>query len=68
MKFILFPEEIDASSPIGGKARALAELSQAELQVPPWFVVLPDAFQASLTPSRTPCLNPPERPTRFVAL
>lgn len=32
--------------PIGGKARALAALGHAGLPVPPWFVVLPDAFTA----------------------
>jgi pyruvate,water dikinase len=57
VKFILFPEEIEASSPVGGKARALAELTQAELQVPPWFVVLPAAFDASLTPEQRAALQ-----------
>ena len=57
MKLILFPDEIEASSPVGGKARALAELTQAELQVPPWFVILPDAFEASLTPAQNAALQ-----------
>jgi len=52
VKFILFPDEIEASSPVGGKARALAQLHQAELQVPSWFVILPGAFEASLTPEQ----------------
>jgi pyruvate,water dikinase len=50
MAFVLTPEEIDPSSPVGGKARALAELSQAELPIPPWFAILPAAFHASLAP------------------
>lgn len=41
---------IDAGTPVGGKARALAELSNAGLPVPPWFVVLPCAFAASVPP------------------
>jgi pyruvate,water dikinase len=57
VKFILFPEEIDVSSPVGGKARALAELSQAELKVPAWFVILPEAFYASLTPEQDAALK-----------
>jgi phosphohistidine swiveling domain-containing protein len=43
--------EIDAATPVGGKARALAELANAGLPVPTWFVVLPSAFDASVTPA-----------------
>jgi phosphoenolpyruvate synthase/pyruvate phosphate dikinase len=57
VKFILFPEEIEAFSPVGGKARSLAELTQAEIQVPEWFVILPEAFEASLTPEQTAALQ-----------
>jgi pyruvate,water dikinase len=53
MKHILFPEEIGSASPVGGKARALADLEQAALQIPPWFVVLPSAFEATV-PARMP--------------
>jgi len=49
MSYLLRAEEIEASSPVGGKAHALAELQQAQLPIPPWFVVLPEAFYASLT-------------------
>lgn len=49
MTYLLLPEEIDPASPVGGKARALAELQQVDLPIPPWFVVLPEAFSASLT-------------------
>jgi pyruvate,water dikinase len=57
VRFILFPEEIETSSPVGGKARALAELNQAELQVPEWFVILPEAFEASLTQEQNAALR-----------
>ena len=43
--------DIDAAAPVGGKARALAELSNVGLPVPAWFVVLPNAFDASVTPA-----------------
>jgi len=45
---VLFPHDIEPGSPVGGKARALAAMTQAALPVPAWFVVLPDAFNASL--------------------
>jgi phosphohistidine swiveling domain-containing protein len=54
VKHILFPQEVEPSSPIGGKARALANLAQADLPIPEWFVVLPSAFEASVsTPMRS---------------
>lgn len=56
MKHVVFPEEIEASSAVGGKARALAELNQAELQVPEWFVILPGAFYASLSADQAAAL------------
>lgn len=34
---------------MGGKAAALARLSGASLRVPPWFVITPAAFEASLS-------------------
>jgi pyruvate,water dikinase len=35
-----------AQAPVGGKARALGALSNAGFAVPPWFVVLPQAYHA----------------------
>jgi rifampicin phosphotransferase len=35
---------VTASTPVGGKARALAAAERAGLRVPPWFAVLPAAF------------------------
>ena len=44
MTSILFRHEaVGTTLPIGGKARALADLSKAGLPVPPWFVILPQA-------------------------
>jgi len=48
LKFVLLPHEIKADSPVGGKARALSELARADLPIPPWVVILPEAFHASL--------------------
>ncbi len=47
MSFILFPGR-HGRDVLGGKAHALAELGAKELPIPPWFVVSPVAFQASL--------------------
>ncbi len=57
MTWLLQPEAIGAASPVGGKAWALAQLQQAELPIPPWFVVLPEAFFASLTPQQQAALR-----------
>jgi pyruvate,water dikinase len=48
---VLWPLQVQADSPVGGKARALAELTRAGLPVPEWFVILPRAFDASLPPA-----------------
>lgn len=50
--YVLFPDR--AASPenlrrVGGKAGALAMLQGAGFRIPEWFVVLPDAFEDSLT-------------------
>jgi pyruvate,water dikinase len=45
---LLFAHEIDRASQVGGKAAALAALTQPGLPVPPWFVVLPAVFRASV--------------------
>jgi len=55
--YLLHPEEIDTTSPVGGKARALAELQREDLPIPPWFVVLPEAFSASLTSEQAAALR-----------
>ena len=50
MKHTLFPDEVGPASPVGGKARALADMDQSGLPIPAWFVVLPSAFDASIAP------------------
>jgi rifampicin phosphotransferase len=49
VRFVVFPEEITGTTPAGGKARALAEMTAAALPIPAWFVVLPAAFDAGAT-------------------
>ncbi len=46
--YILWPDQVQPDSPVGGKARALVALTQAGLPVPEWFVVLPRSLDASL--------------------
>jgi phosphohistidine swiveling domain-containing protein len=48
---------------LGGKALALLRLEQAGLPIPPWFVVAPSAFTASLTSEQIDALAS-ERPER----
>lgn len=45
---IYFPEQINDSVAIGGKAEALAHLALARFPVPEWFVLSPDAFRSAL--------------------
>ena len=47
-RLVLRHDEVESGSAIGGKARALWQLGQGGLPVPPWLVVLPDAFYESL--------------------
>jgi rifampicin phosphotransferase len=49
-RFILRDTDADLQGPLGGKARALAALRDAGLPIPPWIVLSPEAFHASLTP------------------
>ena len=48
MKLILHPTDAHTPATAGGKATALARLAAAELPVPPWFVLTPEAFAVSL--------------------
>jgi phosphohistidine swiveling domain-containing protein len=50
IRHVLLPDEVTPETPVGGKARALAQMTEAELPVPPWVVVLPSAFYASVSP------------------
>lgn len=48
MRFIAFPGQAYESLSLGGKARGLAALAESGLPIPAWFVLLPEAFEASL--------------------
>ena len=47
--YIIQPEEIDATSQVGGKAAALAALRDTDLAIPAWFVLSTAAFYDSLS-------------------
>jgi pyruvate,water dikinase len=49
MRYVFPDREVDVQGPIGGKARALAALREADLSIPSWIILFPDAFYASLT-------------------
>ena len=51
MRYVRVAGEVAPDTPVGGKGRGLAALTQAGLPVPPWAVVLPDAFLASMEPA-----------------
>src|SRR5690606_5955716 len=52
MQWVVRCNEASADdSRLGGKARAPAALGNHGLPVPPWFVVLPEAFHSSLSSS-----------------
>jgi phosphohistidine swiveling domain-containing protein len=55
--WILHAAEAADSQQAGGKARALARAEQADLPVPPWFVLSPASFVDSLTPEQRSALN-----------
>lgn len=44
MKFIFHPGESSVGVPLGGKARGLAALRDADVNIPEWLAVLPNAF------------------------
>ena len=49
MKYVIRDHEANLDAPLGGKARALAALRAADLSIPAWFVVRPEAFHDSLS-------------------
>ena len=49
MKYVIRDCEADIDAPLGGKARALAALRRADLSIPAWFAVRPEAFHDSLS-------------------
>jgi phosphoenolpyruvate synthase/pyruvate phosphate dikinase len=48
MRYIIHPKDHTDSERLGGKAAALAAVQRADLPVPPWFVLAPEAFYASM--------------------
>jgi phosphohistidine swiveling domain-containing protein len=54
---VLSAHQIDRTSRVGGKAASLAAMTQAELPIPGWFVVLPTAFEASVAASAASALG-----------
>ncbi|HYE72184.1 MAG TPA: PEP/pyruvate-binding domain-containing protein, partial [Blastocatellia bacterium] len=57
MKFIAYQTENHSSKQLGGKAKAFAELQNAGLNIPEWFVVVPKAFHASLNKEQLEALT-----------
>jgi pyruvate,water dikinase len=57
MPYVIRDEEADVQAPLGGKARALAALRQADLAIPPWVALRPEALHASLTPEQRQALE-----------
>src|SRR3972149_4812549 len=48
MRYIIHPKDHTDSERLGGKAAALAAVQRADLPPPPWFVLAPEAFYASM--------------------
>jgi pyruvate,water dikinase len=57
VKFVIPDYEADLKAPLGGKARALAALRQADLPIPPWVVLVPEAMYSSLAPGQRDALR-----------
>lgn len=56
MTFVLsFSDGVDVSR-MGGKAAALSSLSGTGLKIPAWFVIVPEAFEAGLSPAQRQAL------------
>ncbi|MEZ4861715.1 MAG: PEP/pyruvate-binding domain-containing protein [Caldilineaceae bacterium] len=50
--YLLDPTTTPDLALLGGKARALAALANADLPIPAWFALSPEAFTASLSPEQ----------------
>jgi pyruvate,water dikinase len=57
MIYVVRGVEADRGAPLGGKARALAELRDSGLPIPPWIALVSEAFHASLTPAERTALE-----------
>ena len=56
-RFVFRPSEVTDRAVSGGKAYALACLSDVCDEIPAWFVISPAAFEASLTPEQKEILR-----------
>ncbi len=56
MPYVIRGDLAEMDAPLGGKARALLALRHAELRIPAWVVLSPDAFDASLSPQQRSAL------------
>jgi rifampicin phosphotransferase len=56
VSYILTPPQSDQRQ-LGGKARALAALADADVAIPAWFALSPAAFDHSLTPAQRTILS-----------
>ena len=67
MNFILRPPTAPDRARLGGKAAALAAVTEAALPVPPWFVVTPEACPNTGGELQPPTLAPSPDLTRQIA-
>ena len=68
MKFIFQLGDTPRGGQLGGKAGALASLRGSGLAIPEWFVVLPQAFEASLSAEKRDALSAENDGTKIQAL
>jgi phosphohistidine swiveling domain-containing protein len=68
MRYILHPGEPGAPDRLGGKAAALASLRWCGPHIPAWFVLTPEAFDASLGESQHRFLTAEPTPGRLAGL
>ena len=60
--FVLSPTNTANPGSMGGKAAALCSAAAAGMNIPDWFVITPDAFEASLSPAQRYALSTDENP------
>jgi pyruvate,water dikinase len=57
MRYVIHGGEAGVQAPLGGKGQALAALYQANLLIPAWVALSPEAFTASLTANQRDALQ-----------
>jgi pyruvate,water dikinase len=68
MTSIVFPDSSPDRARVGGKAFALSALLAADLPVPPFFVLPPQAFDNSLTPAQQAAFTAAATPAEIATL